>query len=69
MPLYQVTCKERVYIDRTYEIVAADAPSAAEAIRKSQGDAGDFIDEQVQDTYSFEHVLKVHDENGNECEF
>lgn len=68
MPLYQVTCRELVYIDRTYEIEAENATAAESAIRKSKGDAGTFVDEQVQDTYSFEDVLKVFDDSGNEAE-
>jgi hypothetical protein len=68
MPLFQVICRETVrktvYVDRVYELDAEDAASAAEAIRKSQGDAGTLVDEQMQNTCSSDRVLHVYDENG-----
>jgi hypothetical protein len=68
MSRYQVTCSELVYVDRTYEIEADSPESASAAIRSSQGDAGELIDEQVQDGYEFCGVIAVHDENGEGAE-
>jgi len=66
MPLFQVTTRELVYVDRVYEIEAEDGSAARLKIGRSQGDAGELVDEQMQDTYSFERVIGVHDENGND---
>lgn len=63
MPTFQVTCRELVYVDRTYEI-EADTAAQAEAIAKKDG--GNCVDEQVQDTHSFCGVQYVCDENGLE---
>lgn len=67
MPLYQVKTRELVYVDRYYEIEAVDPSSAETAIRKSRGNDGDLVDEQMQDTYSFNDVLAVIDCNGNKA--
>jgi hypothetical protein len=48
MPLFQLTCRELVYIDRTYEIEAPDAASAKNAVKKLMGRTGTGVDEQVQ---------------------
>jgi hypothetical protein len=59
MPLFQVTCRELVYVDRTYEVEAMDAEDAKALIAKSQGDEGELIEEVVQDTYEFCGVRSV----------
>ena len=66
MPLYQVTCSELVYVDRTYEVEAASPDEAWDRLEKSKGAQAECVDEQMQDSYSFEHVKKVVDENGND---
>ena len=68
MPTFQVTCEELVEVDRTYEIEAESASDAWEAIRKSQGDAGELMDEQMQGTHAFCRVKAVHDEYGVEID-
>jgi hypothetical protein len=58
MPLFKVTCRELIYVDRTYEIEAADAAKAENMIQKSGGHAGTLVDEQNYDPFSI-IVLKV----------
>lgn len=65
MPMFQVTCRELVYIDRIYEIEAETADDASSQIEESKGEAGALVDEQVQGSYEFCDVGSVSDENGN----
>lgn len=65
MPTFQVTCRELVYIDRTYEIEADDAAQARAAFVDGRGTDGEQVDEMVQDTHSLVRVLDVCDEHGN----
>lgn len=67
MPMYQVTACELVYVHRTYE-VEADGPEQAGAMvheAKACG-VGELVDEQMQDSYSYCHVVSVHDEDGED---
>ena len=66
MPEFQVTCRELVYVDRTYEIEAADAQEARAMVEKAKG-GDNCVDEQVQDSHSFCHVLHVCDADGIEA--
>ena len=63
---FHVTCRELVYVDRTYELEAADGKAAAAKVRSARGGVGELVDEQIQDTARFDGVLRVHDQNGNE---
>lgn len=65
MPLYQVTVRELVSIDRTYEVDAKDADAARQ---KGKDRDGKLVAEDIQDTHSFVRVLYVHDEHGNLAE-
>lgn len=52
MPTFQVTCREVVYMDRTYEIDAASAEDARLQIENAKG--GDrCVDEEIYDSYQF----------------
>lgn len=67
MPVYQVTCRELVYVGRIYEVKAKDQRSAARAVGASQGCVGKCIGEDMKDSYEFVRVEKVCDEHGNDC--
>lgn len=62
MPRYQVTVRELVTVDRTYEVDAADL---VDACHKGKERDGEQVAEDIQDTHSFVRVLYVYDMNGD----
>lgn len=59
MAIYQVTCSELVYVDRTYEIEADSKETAERLIKESQGSDYELVEEQMQDSYKFCGVKSV----------
>lgn len=64
---FQVTCRELVFVNRTYEIEAISATEARSSIKDSYGNSGEQIAEDVTDSYEFCGITSVCDENGIDC--
>lgn len=63
MSTFQVTRRELVYVDRTYEVEAENADAAACVV---EADGGNLVDEQMQETYDVRPITAVYDMNGNQ---
>jgi len=56
MPTFQVTTRELVYVDRTYDIKAADIDAARDVAKERQGE---MVDEQMGDTWDFVRIISA----------
>ena len=56
MPTFQITSRELVYVDRTYDIEADDIDAAKHAAKERQGD---MVDEQIGDTWDFVRIISA----------